>query len=91
MSQESPNAPASRALELGPAKTFTFWSVVAVLFFAPTALAAVFQSGKTYAANQAGDYAQAREASRAARKWQNITAVVFILLFLINAVTLGIR
>lgn len=75
----------------GPAKTYTFWSVVAVFFFAPTALAAVFQSGKTYAANQSGDYAQAHEASRAVRKWQNITALVFIVLFILNLVTMSMR
>ncbi|MDQ1247104.1 MAG: Interferon-induced transrane protein [Actinomycetota bacterium] len=89
MSQEPQSGTASQVLE--PAKTHTFWSVVAILFFAPTAVAAVFQSGKTYAANQAGDYAQAHLSSRAARKWQNITALVFIVVFILNAVAMGFR
>ena len=89
MSQQPSPDVGTRTLE--PAKTYTLWSVVAVLFFAPTALVAVFQSGKTFAANRVGDYALAHEASRAVRKWQNITALIFIALFVLNLVTLGMR
>lgn len=68
----------------GPAKTYTVWSVIAVLFFMPTALAAIFQSGKAYAANQAQQWELAHAASAKARFYQNITAVVFIVLFLLG-------
>lgn len=73
-----------------PARTRTLWSVIAALFFFPTGLAAVFQSGKTYAANLAGDQAGAQDASAAARKWQNISALCFIVLFILNLVLGGI-
>ncbi len=68
----------------GPAKTYTFWSVIATFFFWPTGLAAVFQSGKTYAANQAQQWDLAQAASKEVRKWQNITGGIFIVLFLLS-------
>ncbi len=73
-----------------PANTRTLWSVIAAIFFFPTGLAAVFQSGKTYAANRAGDQAGAQTAAAAARKWQNISAICFIALFLLNLFVGGI-
>ncbi len=73
-----------------PAKTRTLWSVIAAVFFFPTGLAAVFQSGKTYAANLAGDHPGAHDAAAAARKWQNISAICFIGLFILNLVLGGI-
>ena len=57
-----------------------------MLFFAPTALAALFQSGKTYAANQVGDYALAQSSARAVRKWLNITGLIFIALLVLNVI-----
>lgn len=72
------------------AKTRTLWSVIAAVFFFPTGLAAVFQSGKTYAANLAGDHEGAHAAEAAARKWQNISGLCFIVLFILNLVLGGI-
>lgn len=76
--------------EVGPAKTRTVWSVIAAIFFFPTGLAAVFQSGKTYAANLAGDYETAQIAAAAVRKWQNISALCFVAFFILNLVLGGI-
>ncbi len=73
-----------------PEKPRTLWSVIAAVFFFPTGLAAVFQSGKTYASNLAGDHASAHDAASAARKWQNISAICFIALFILNLVFGGI-
>lgn len=81
--------PAMTETALGPAKTLTTWSVIAAIFF-PTGLAAVFQSGKTYAANQTGDDASARSAAAAVRKWQNISAICFVVVFILNLVFGGI-
>ncbi len=72
------------------AKTRTLWSVIAAVLLFPTGLAAVFQSGKTYAANLIGDDARAHTAAAAARKWQNISALCFIALFILNLVVGGI-
>ena len=81
--------PAMTETALGPAKTLTTWSVIAAIFF-PTGLAALFQSGKPYAANQTGDYARARSAAAAVRKWQNISAICFVVVFILNLVFGGI-
>lgn len=69
-----------------PAKTYTAWSVIAVFFFLPTALAALFQSGKTYSANLLGDYALAEQSSKAVRRWLNITGAIFIVLLVLNVI-----
>ncbi|MEZ5158094.1 MAG: CD225/dispanin family protein [Candidatus Nanopelagicales bacterium] len=67
----------------GPAKTYTVWSVIATLFFWPTGLVCVFQSGKTYAANQCEQWGLAHTASQQVRKWQNITAVIFVAILVV--------
>lgn len=71
----------------GPAKTHTFWSVIATLFFWPTGVVSVFQSGKTFAANQAQQWDLAQEASRQVRKWQNITGGIVIVLIVLTIVS----
>lgn len=62
----------------GPAKTRTVWSIIACLFFFPTGAAALFQSGKVHAANQAGRYDLSAEANKQVKTWQNVTGLIII-------------
>ncbi len=70
-----------------PAKTYTVWSVIATLFFWPTGLVCVFQSGKTYAANQSEQWGLAHTASQQVRRWQNITGVIFVVILVLAMVS----
>ena len=68
----------------GPAKTYTLWSVIATLFFWPTGLVCIFQSSKTYAANQCEKWDLAHIASKQVRKWQNITGAIFVVILVLS-------